>query len=541
MVGAAQWLALSRPDIHYSAQAYADANFAGEVGIDEGSGEYTSGGVIALQGVVLTTYGRTQSLVARSAAEVELLALNSGLAEALFVQSSMMDMDSDADLIPVQAWTDSTACWRIAQRLGVGKLRHLANQEVRRTRQVELAKTDCEPKAGRQLALCDVMPVALSEEDAHLLRTMVGAAQWLALSRPDIHYSAQAYADANFAGEVGIDEGSGEYTSGGVIALQGVVLTTYGRTQSLVARSAAEVELLALNSGLAEALFVQSSMMDMDSDADLIPVQAWTDSTACLRIAQRLGVGKLRHLANQEVRRTRQVELAKTDCEPKVADNLTKQLQPARLEQPEGHVGLPEAAGADDVQPDQLNMMCEEETPLPLCPECHQVCVHCAEACRGRRAAAASSGSSTWERVFPAVPGVSTWRRPKAKAIAKARAVPAVSTGRRPPADSQAWTTTRTSATTTSTTWRPTPRPVARAAAAEGQQQTPARPDKFANLQGQATNSQLDYIGLLSRRLGVEFDAVTAAASLSKQEASELIDSLLQSRLPREPLEQNRI
>ena len=188
------------------------------------------------------------------------------------------------------------------------------------------------------------------------------------------------------------------------------------------------------------------------------------------------------------------------------------------------------------MQPDQLNMMCEEETPLPLCPECHQVCVHCAEAFRARRAAAASSGSSTWERVFPAVPGVSTGRRPKAKA----RAVPAVSTGRRPPADSQAWTTTRTSATTTTTTWRPTPRPVARAAAAEGQQQTPARPDRFVNLQGQATNSQLDYIGLLSRRLGVEFDAA-AAESLSKQEASELIDSLLQSRLPRDPLEQHRI
>ncbi|CAE8662837.1 unnamed protein product [Polarella glacialis] len=186
-------------------------------------------------------------------------------------------------------------------------------------------------QAGHQLALGDVVLDALSEEDARLLRTMVGAAQWLALSRPDIHDSAQAYADANFAGEVGI-ESSREYTSGGVIALQGVVLTTYGRTQSLVARSAAEVELLALDSGLAEALFVQSSMMDMDRDADLIPVQAWTDSTACLRIAQRLRVGKLRHLANQEVRRTRQVELAKTDCEPKVADNLIKHLQPAKLE-----------------------------------------------------------------------------------------------------------------------------------------------------------------------------------------------------------------
>ncbi len=116
--------------------------------------------------------------------------------------------------------------------------------------------------------------------------------------------------------------------------------------------------------------------------------------------------------------------------------------------------------------------------------------------------------------------------------------MPTVPTGRGP-GKGQGWTTT-TSASSTSTTWRPNPRPVARAAAAEGQQ-TSQRPDKFANLQGQATNSQLDYIGLLSRRLGVSFDAEVAAESLSKQEASELIDSLLQSRLPRDPLEQNRI
>ncbi|CAE8642639.1 unnamed protein product [Polarella glacialis] len=280
-------------------------------------------------------------------------------------------------------------------------------------------------------------------------------------------------------------------------------------------------------------------MMDLDGDAEPIPVQAWTDSTACLGIAQRLGVGKLRHLAVrhlwvQEVCRARQVELAKIDWEINVADMLTKHLQPARLEMLRRHVGLHAAAGADETQPEQLNMMCEE--PLPLCPECHQVCVRCAGAFRARRATAANSGSSTWERVAsppgPATtqagPRVSTGRRPKA--MAKAR--PAVSTGRRPPADGQVWTTT-TSASSTSTTWRPNPRPVARSAAAEGQQ-TPQRPDKFANLQGQATNSQLDYIGLLSRRLGVSFDAETAAESLSKQEASELIDSLLLSRLPRE-------
>ncbi|CAE8636480.1 unnamed protein product, partial [Polarella glacialis] len=269
--------------------AYADASFAGEVGIGEGGGEYTSGGVIALQGVALTTYSRTQSLVARSTAEVELLALNSALAEALFVQSSMMDMDSDADPIPVQAWTDSTACLGIAQRLGVGKLRHLANQEVLRTKQVELAKIDCELKVADILTK-HLQPVRLERPEGHV--DLPEAAEADDVQPDQLNMMCEeAYADANFAGEVGIDEGGGEYTSGG------------------------------------------------------------------------------------EVLRTKQVELAKIDCELKVADILTKHLQPVRLERPEGHVDLPEAAEADDVQPDQLNMMCEEETPLPLCPECHQVCV----------------------------------------------------------------------------------------------------------------------------------------------------------------------
>jgi len=78
---------------------------------------------------------------------------------------------------------------------------------------------------------------------------------------------------------------------------------------------------------------------------------------------------------------------------------------------------------------------------------------------------------------------------------------------------------------------------MARAAAAEGQQPT-GRPARFQNLQGQATLSQLDYLALLSRRVGIEFDADASAESLSKQEASELIDSLRRSRLPSE---QNRI
>ncbi|CAE8611618.1 unnamed protein product [Polarella glacialis] len=56
----------------------------------------------------------------------------------------------------------------------------------------------------------------------------------------------------------------------------------------------------------------------------------------------KLGVGKLRHLADQEVLRAKQVELAKIDCELKVANILTKHLQPARLEQPEGPRQVPD-------------------------------------------------------------------------------------------------------------------------------------------------------------------------------------------------------
>jgi hypothetical protein len=159
---------------------------------------------------------------------------------------------------------------------------------------------------------------------------------------------------------------------------------------------------------------------------------------------------------------------------------------------------------------DQLNMMCEE--PLPLCAVCGHVCPHCAES------AMAASSTSSWERVA-SPPGPTT----------SAQATPKVSTRRRPTVVGRSVTTT-TAASSTSTTWRPNPRPVARAAAAEGQQQM-GRPARFQNLQGQATQSQLDYLALLSRRAGIDFDGDAAAESLTKQEASELIDSLLRSRL----------
>ncbi|CAE8586057.1 unnamed protein product [Polarella glacialis] len=63
---------------------------------------------------------------------------------------------------------------------------------------------------------------------------------------------------------------------------------------------------------------------------------------------------------------------------PEVVEHFHWPRSTSSSQQPESHVGLHAAAGADEMQPEQLNMMCEE--PLPLCPECHQVCTHCAAA-----------------------------------------------------------------------------------------------------------------------------------------------------------------
>ena len=93
----------------------------------------------------------------------------------------------------------------------------------------------------------------------------------------------QLFADASWAASEGRKS-----TSGFLIEIQGFAMMTASKTQALVAKSTAESKLLSLNSGLSEALFLQSILSEMGEQAS---IQAWSDSSAAISALSKHGLG----------------------------------------------------------------------------------------------------------------------------------------------------------------------------------------------------------------------------------------------------------
>jgi len=234
------------------------------------------------------------------------------------------------------------------------------------------AKSVTTPKWSTQLEreVSETLPPAESKE----YRSGVGLVQWIMLSRMDLQFSGKelaralsqptrrdkarlrrltrymmgtaklvqvleldekadlvivVFVDANFAG----DE-TRKSTTGFVVLLQGVVIAFGSHTQATIALSTAEAELMALNTGVREALFVQSVLTEVIQQT--IPIIAYTDSTACLGIVHKVGAGRLRHIETkqlwlQQVVAERKVEIRKIGTEQNLADILTKQLEARKL------------------------------------------------------------------------------------------------------------------------------------------------------------------------------------------------------------------
>ena len=115
------------------------------------------------------------------------------------------------------------------------------------------------------------------------------------------------------------------------------------KTQSIVACSSREAELLSICSAVAEAIFVQG--IHKDFFGDLLPIVVYTDSVACLGMIGKTGVGRVQHLD------TRFLWLQQLVCEKRLtldhvpsaeneADIYTKQLYPQKLQETCEKLGL---------------------------------------------------------------------------------------------------------------------------------------------------------------------------------------------------------
>ena len=130
-------------------------------------------------------------------------------------------------------------------------------------------------------------------------------------------------------------------TSGGMMTVDGVGVKHWSRTQKARALSSGEAEYYAMVTGCAEGLGMQSLAEELGWKAE---VRIWTDSSAAKAVANRRGLGKLRHvelkwLWMQDVVKDRRVKLKTVKGEEYVADHLTKPKTRGEIEDLLGKVG----------------------------------------------------------------------------------------------------------------------------------------------------------------------------------------------------------
>ena len=115
-------------------------------------------------------------------------------------------------------------------------------------------------------------------------------------------------------------------TSGGMVTYGRTAVKHWARTQASRALSVGEAEYYALVTGCAEALGMQSVLMDMGI---AVGVRVWTDSSTAKSVAGRRGFGKLRHvelkfLWVREPVKNGRIQVRKILSERKPSDHLTK-------------------------------------------------------------------------------------------------------------------------------------------------------------------------------------------------------------------------
>ena len=168
-----------------------------------------------------------------------------------------------------------------------------------------------------------------------------------ALDDPSL-YNIECYCDSNWGG----CKSTRKSTSSGMVFLNGNLVLSLCKSQTTIALSSCEAELLAMTHMAAETIMVcnlcrfllKLSGREINSDMDFI---VYTDSSSAKSLAQRRGVGRLkhvdlRHLWVQSCVRRKLLRLKKIGTKNNVADLNTKNLSVARRRYLFGLCGLSE-------------------------------------------------------------------------------------------------------------------------------------------------------------------------------------------------------
>ena len=149
-------------------------------------------------------------------------------------------------------------------------------------------------------------------------------------------HSLNCFGDSDFAGEISTRKN----TSGGIMCLGGNAIKTWSSTQSVIALSTGEAELYAINKAAATGMGGQSLLRDIGVDLDL---RVFTDASTGKSLASRRGLGKVRHIAVNELWlqshvQDKTVTLVKIKNKFNPSNMLTKYLPKAEIQQRMEHV-----------------------------------------------------------------------------------------------------------------------------------------------------------------------------------------------------------
>ena len=165
-----------------------------------------------------------------------------------------------------------------------------------------------------------------------IAKYLKGRPRYVVLFRPQKDVDGiNGYSDSDFAGDVE----SRKSTSGGTVMIGDHMVKSWSTSQSVIALSTGEAELYGLNKCGASALGLQSLLEDLGVTLD---IRLHTDATTGKAIATRRGLGKVRHIAVNELWLQEQVSLKKVVINKlknkfNVADILTKHLSKYDVDQ----------------------------------------------------------------------------------------------------------------------------------------------------------------------------------------------------------------
>ena len=142
------------------------------------------------------------------------------------------------------------------------------------------------------------------------------------------------------------------------------LIKSYSRTQSNIALSSAEAELYSLVSASSEGLGLAA--MIKDYGRTVVPYLS-VDATAAIGIAQRKGLGKLRHLDTQslwiqDAIRQKRVHLEKVLGTENPSDLMTKHLDAASMNKCMGKLGVVVMEGRAQVAPELAQKKAKENS-----------------------------------------------------------------------------------------------------------------------------------------------------------------------------------